>query len=213
MQSLPKPCTVEVILFDFGGVLAEEGFRSGLLAIARRNGLEPEDFARTGFDLVYDTGYVLGRSDERTFWAALRQKARIGDPDSILRDDILSHFRLRPWMLNLAKNLKNKGVRLAILSDQTNWLDELDSRHGFFRWFDHVFNSYHMGKSKKDITLFEDVLSHIGAQALEALFVDDHRSHVDRAKAIGMHTILYVDQQRFQADFAVFCPHLVHDGP
>jgi hypothetical protein len=28
-DSVLKPCTVDVILFDFGGVLAEEGFREG----------------------------------------------------------------------------------------------------------------------------------------------------------------------------------------
>jgi len=48
---LSKPCTVDAILFDFGGVLADERFRNGLLAIARRNGLNPEGFAGTGFEL------------------------------------------------------------------------------------------------------------------------------------------------------------------
>jgi len=208
-----KPCTVEAIIFDFGGVLAEEGFRNGLFAIARRNGLEPESFARTGFELVYDVGYVLGRADERTFWRALRERTRISDPDSTLRYDILSHFRLRPWMLDLVRELKQNGMCLAILSDQTNWLDELDGRDDFFRWFDHVFNSYHQGKSKKEISLFKDVLSYIGVHAGQALFVDDHESHIKRAEAIGLNTILYLDRERFEADLALFCPHLIYQGP
>ncbi|MDY6988615.1 MAG: HAD family phosphatase [Thermodesulfobacteriota bacterium] len=131
MNSSSKPCTVEAILFDFGGVLAEEGFRNGLFAIAGRNGLEPEGFAGAGFELVYDTGYVLGRSDEGTFWKALRERTHISDSDSTLRNDILSNFRLRPWMVDLVKKLKQNGMCLAILSDQTNWLDELNSRQGF----------------------------------------------------------------------------------
>ena len=189
INSSLKPCTVDAILFDFGGVLAEEGFRNGLFAIARRNGLDPEGFAGTGFNLVYDTGYVLGHSDEGTFWKALRGRTQIRDADSTLRNDILSHFRLRPWMLDLVKKLKQNGMCLAILSDQTNWLDELNYRRGFFRWFDHVFNSYHMGKSKKEITIFEDVLSHMGVQAGQALFVDDHESHVERANGMGLNRI------------------------
>ena len=210
---MSKPCTVDAILFDFGGVLADEGFKNGLLAIAGRNGLEPEGFARTGFELVYDAGYVLGRSDEGTFWRALREKTHISDTDDTLRNDILSNFRLRPWMLDLVKKLKQNGMCLAILSDQTNWLDELNSRHGFFRWFDHVFNSYHLGKSKKDISLFEDVLSQIAVQAGQALFVDDHESRIERAKGIGLNTILYLDRQSFELDLASFCPRLMSDSP
>jgi hypothetical protein len=38
-RDLPSPCTVEAILFDFGGVIAEEGFRNGLVAIAQASGL------------------------------------------------------------------------------------------------------------------------------------------------------------------------------
>ncbi|MDY6950529.1 MAG: HAD family phosphatase [Thermodesulfobacteriota bacterium] len=199
---------MDAVLFDFGGVLAEEGFRNGLLAIARGNGLDQEGFARTGFELVYDLGYVLGRGDEGAFWKALRERFPITAPDSALRNAILSHFRLRPWMLDIVRMLKKEGLGLAILSDQTNWLDELDSRHGFFRWFDHVFNSYHLGKSKKDASVFEDVLAHMGVQAGQALFVDDHGAHIDRAKGKGLHTLWYVDRKRFERELASFCPHL-----
>jgi FMN phosphatase YigB (HAD superfamily) len=121
-----KPCTVDAILFDFGGVLAEEGFRNGLLSIAKHNGLEPEPFTRTGFELVFEVAYVIGRSDESTFWQALREQTGIRDTDETLRKEILSHFRLRAWMIELVKKLKHFNVRLAILSDQANWLDELD---------------------------------------------------------------------------------------
>ena len=101
-----RPCNVEAILFDFGGVLAEEGFRDGLSAIAALNGLEPGTFVRTGFELVYETGYVTGRVDESFFWGALRSKTGIDGSDESLRHEILSHFRLRPPMIALVKGLK-----------------------------------------------------------------------------------------------------------
>ena len=204
-----KPCTVAAILFDFGGVLAEEGFRNGLLSIARRNQLEPEPFAKTGFEIVFKVGYVIGRSDESTFWQALREQTGIRDNDDTLRKEILSHFRLRAWMIELVKQLKQHNVSLAILSDQTNWLDELDNEHRFFQFFDHVFNSYHMGKSKKDSSLFDDVLRSLRTDASHALFVDDHEGNIQRAKQRGLHTILYSDPESFRSDLAQFCPDIV----
>jgi putative hydrolase of the HAD superfamily len=38
--------SIEVVLFDFGGVLAEEGWKEGFRAIAEANGLDGEDLVR-----------------------------------------------------------------------------------------------------------------------------------------------------------------------
>ena len=35
---------IKAVLFDFGGVLAEEGFRQGLMAIAGQYDLDPQAF-------------------------------------------------------------------------------------------------------------------------------------------------------------------------
>ena len=208
-----KPCTVDAILFDFGGVLAEEGFKNGLHSIAKHNRLEPELFIRTGFELVFKVGYVIGRSDESTFWQALREQTGIRGTDETLRKEILSHFRLRAWMIELVKQLRQFNVRVALLSDQTNWLDELDNQHRFFQYFDHVFNSYHLGKSKQDTSVYDDVLRSLKIQASEALFVDDHEGNTERAKQKGLHTILYSDRESFRADLAQFCPDIVAAVP
>ncbi len=34
------------VLLDFGGVIADEGYRNGVREIARINGLDPDHFAR-----------------------------------------------------------------------------------------------------------------------------------------------------------------------
>jgi putative hydrolase of the HAD superfamily len=198
-------CTVDVILVDFGGVLAEEGFREGLEAIARLNGLEEEAFSLIGHDLVHKTGYVLGKADERVFWQALRESTGIKGDDETLRGEILSRFILRDWMIELIGFLKGPH-RTGLLSDQTNWLDELNARYGFFGCFDFVFNSYHMGKTKVDPTHFDDVLSTLGVDAGRVLFVDDNQGHCSRARSRGIKTILYVDKPRFISDLSNYCP-------
>jgi len=44
--------TVNTVLFDFGGVLADEGFRDGLAAIGKLSGLSGEDIVVKGHELV-----------------------------------------------------------------------------------------------------------------------------------------------------------------
>ena len=39
---------IKAVLFDFGGVIADEGFWKGLQAIGKENGLDPDDFFPDG---------------------------------------------------------------------------------------------------------------------------------------------------------------------
>jgi putative hydrolase of the HAD superfamily len=203
-----RACSVDVILFDFGGVLAEEGFRDGLATIAGKNSLEKQSFVRTGSDLVYKVGYLLGRASEKDYWMALRKETGINGDDQELRNIILSHFKLRTWMMELVEQLRELHIGLGILSDQTNWLDELNAKYGFFKRFDYVFNSYHLGKSKRDPTVFEDVVAVMEVQAHQVLFVDDSPGNIERARGRGLNGLLYEDWERFYRDLAEFCPFL-----
>jgi putative hydrolase of the HAD superfamily len=206
MPELSKPCAVDVILFDFAGVIAEEGFLKGLFSIAEMNGLDPESFAKTGFDLVHATGYVVGRVEEPVYWQAIREATGIKNDDESLRQEILKHFVLRPWMMDVVKTLKDSGMHVGMLSDHTNWLDELNSEYGLFEWFDFVFNSYHQGKSKRDPAAFEDALESMGVEAKRVLFVDDRPGNVEKAREKGMQTILYRDRDSFMEQLRRYCP-------
>jgi len=188
---------MEAALFDFGGVLSEEGFRNGLRAIARSNGIDEDTFVRTANDVVHKCGYVIGKVPESIYWETLRETTGIRGDDQHLRNEILSRFRMREWMIDTVRRLKTSGVRVGILSDQTNWLDELDARDNFFREFDYIFNSYHMGKSKKDPSHFEDVVHILGIESHKVLFIDDDPGNCERAKQAGLKVIHYMDREQF----------------
>ena len=185
----------EVRVVDYGGVLAEEGFREGLKAIGRANGLPPEQFFRKGADIVYESGYVTGLVNESSYWESLRQQTGIAGVDEQLRNEILSRFTLRPFMVDLVRRLRSKGLIVALLSDQTNWLDELDQRDHFFKEFDRVFNSYDMGKGKKDPSLFSDVARTLGVEPREALFIDDSEANVTRCREQGLSGIVFQGEE------------------
>jgi FMN phosphatase YigB (HAD superfamily) len=203
-----RKCIVDVILFDFGGVLAEEGFAGGLAAIARKNEIDEKAFVTLGHELVHKTGFVTGRSDEAAYWKALRQEAGIRGSDEELRREILSRFELRPWFFRIVRAIRENGTRVGILSDQTLWLDELNAKHDFFRFFDHVFNSYYMGKSKMDPTHFKNILGKLRVKPEKVLFVDDNGGHIERANRQGWHTILYVDRKHFIHHIKKYCAYV-----
>jgi putative hydrolase of the HAD superfamily len=198
--------SIDTVIFDFGGVLAEKGFEEGLRAIATGHGLDETEFYNLAHDLIYTTGYLTGHVDERFYWQAIRDKTGIKDDDRTLRNEILSRFVLRSWMFDIVKKLKANGTGVAILSDQTNWLDELDERDDFVKCFDIVFNSYYLGKSKIDPSHFSDTISRLDRAPETLLFVDDAEAHCERARKAGMKAIHFIDRDLFVKEIARYCP-------
>ncbi len=188
---------IRAVLFDFGGVLAEEGFSNGLESLAKEQRLPVRDMTAEGMRAVYDSGFVLGKATESEFWALLRQRTAIRGDDNELTAKLLNGFIIRGWMLDLVRRLREQGYITGILSDQTDWLDRLDARFNFYQLFDRVYNSYYLGKGKHDPSLFGEVAADLDLPPAAILFVDDNAENVARAKASGMQAIQYVDRQSF----------------
>jgi putative hydrolase of the HAD superfamily len=189
---------IKAVLFDFGGVIAEEGFREGLKAIGGKNSLDPELFFEDVDRLIYETGYLTGKTDEESFWDAVRRKTGIVASDSALRTEILTRFEFRPVMLAYADRLRAAGLKVAMLSDQTNWLEEIDRKTPLFWHFDMVFNSFKLHKSKRDVSVFRNVCGALGVRTDEALFVDDNIGHIKRAESEGLRTIHFTTIGEFK---------------
>jgi HAD superfamily hydrolase (TIGR01509 family) len=191
---------IKAILFDFGGVIAEEGFLEGIRAIGKDQGLDPDSFFQIVDALIYETGYLTGKADESSFWNAVRIKTGIRSADSVLRAEIMKRFILRPDMITSVDLLRSKGFIVALLSDQTNWLEEIDRSSGLFRHFDRVFNSYRIHKSKRDASVFGEACATLGISEGETLFVDDNINHIKRAAGQRLQVIHFVGIDRYKKE-------------
>ncbi|MFO8033426.1 MAG: HAD family phosphatase [Desulfohalobiaceae bacterium] len=206
MPDSNTPCKVDWVLFDFGGVLAEEGFAQGLREIARQNNLDPELVLQKAKEHIYASGYLLGKGREQDFWHRMRQDPGFTGQENAWRQEILSRFQLRDWMLETVRRIRASGSKVAILSDQVDWLDELNAQNHFFDLFHEVFNSYHLGWSKAVTETFRLVLQKLDCTPNQALFVDDDPGNIHRAEQAGLHCILYQDRQDFMQRLQVYCP-------
>ncbi len=200
--------SVNAVLFDYGGVVAEEGFVEGLAAIARKNGIDSDTFIDTAFDLVHATGYLTGNAPEAVFWRVMREETGVPGTDDELAREILSRFVLRPRVLQLADELRSMGLIVGILSDQTNWLDRLNERDNFFRHFDRVFNSYHMGLSKRGYAVFDEAARRLDIPKESICFIDDNEGNCVRAREKGLKVIHYSNGKDMLRELARHVPGL-----
>jgi len=188
------------LLFDYGGVIAEEGFRNTLAELSAAAGYPPEVLPSLAMDAVYESGYVTGQGSEADFWRLLRERFPLHQPDKWLSEEILGRFIVRPAMLDLVDTLRCQDYRTGILSDQTDWLNRLEQRDRFFRHFDRIFNSYGLGIGKRDATIFDKVIEQLAVSPAETIFIDDNPDNVQRARSRGLYGLLFVDIETLRSE-------------
>jgi len=207
-----KEGPIRAVVFDFGGVLAEEGFRDGLADLARQQGLDPEAVHRAAYDAIYESGYITGQGTAEAFWRILQGKTGItGDLDTLFLA-IAARFALRPRMFAMVRALRSQGYITAILSDQTEWLDRLDETLHFFQDFDKVYNSFHLGKGKRDPSIFDDLVRDLGLAPERVIFVDDNQDNVERARSQGIKALLFLNEDQCRNDLEALLGHPITQG-
>ena len=185
MENEPK-----AVLLDFGGVFYTEGFRRGLFAIARKHGVEESLFYETAARVIFADGYVRGEAPEGRFWEELAGAAGLDVDLYQERNLILQAFEPIPGMEALVARTSER-VPVGLLTDQCNWLYELDERDGFFSAFDAVITSYEEGFTKRDPEIFRVACQRMDVFPAEALFFDDDMGNVSRARDFGMRAYLF----------------------
>ena len=115
MKNKKTDSNIELVLFDFGGVIADEGFKQGLFSISRENNINIQEFYSAVCSIISDCGYLTGDADEKTFWQEVRQQFNLNKTDAYLSNQILSRFTVRGWVLEIIKQLrKSKGLNSHI---------------------------------------------------------------------------------------------------
>ncbi len=206
MKNKKTEYNIKLFLFDFGGVIAEEGFKQGLYSISRENNINAQEFYSAVCSIISDCGYLTGDADEKTFWQEVRQKFSLSGTDAYLSNQILSRFTVRGWVLEIIKQLRDQKVLTAILSDQTDWLDRLNNKYDFFKYFDRVFNSFYLKQSKHNgWEIYDTVLNEMRIPANSVLFIDDNEKNIKNAEETGLNTILFKDRESFETKIKIYC--------
>jgi len=195
---------ISSVIFDFDGVIAEPGFRLALAELTPGSNVELAEIANQGMRALLKSGYVTGQGSEADFWEMLTATTDLAGNSATFRAAVMRCSTIRPPMVDLVGGLRKGGVPVALLSDHTDWLDEIAAATGLVDQFDYFFNSYHLRCSKRDPLVFDQVLALMGSDAGQTLFVDDNPANVERATSRGLHGIVYRDFPQLIADMAAF---------
>jgi putative hydrolase of the HAD superfamily len=139
---------------------------------------------------AYDLGQPAGE-----YWSAVLDRDLGGAPrivDRLTRVDVRGWLGRNPLTLRaLLGHAHRTGARLALLSNAPEPLARAIDRHPWSRHFDHRYYSCRLGVAKPAPAAFRLVLSDLGAEPGEVLFIDDRAENTRTARDLGMRTITF----------------------
>jgi len=200
---------ISAILFDLGGVLTRPQDPECVRELMDWLGLDGEVERFKAAYFAHRDEYDRGTLGVEEYWRAVAADigaapAAAGLPRAIERD-LDAWMQYRPGMLEVLTALRPRIRRLGLLSN-INFEGARRLRSSFPRLelFDQLTLSCELGLMKPEPGIFASCLRSLGAEPSESLFVDDSVANVEGARAAGLYSFRFIDEEQFTAELATF---------
>jgi len=179
----------DAVIFDYGRVLSLPPSSHDLRAFAALVGITEPPF----FEIYSATRheYDCGRADFRQHWQAFAEATGVAlGPEQVERIvgmETRMWLEVNPQALELAAEIRARGVRTAILSNMPHDLLVYVRRN--FEWlkdFDPKVWSCELGTVKPDPVIYRVCLDALACEPGRTLFFDDRLNNVEAARGLGM---------------------------
>lgn len=190
--------TPEAVVFDWGNVI---GFSDRSIVVnfmCDSFQLSENEFESANVDKR--KAIKEGKSDV-DFWLDFAKKKAISLPPdwsrqytTILKKSVGADAK----MYALIDELKEKGVRIGMLSNIDDRYTKLIRSFGFYQPFDPCLLSCEMGFEKPDPKAYELLLKTMDLPGEKIIFIDDKAENVATAKTLGIDAIVFESEQQIR---------------
>ena len=179
--------TIEVVLFDLGGVLVDIGGIGDLAVFAGES--SEDELWRRWLECPWVRSFERGHCDADAFSRGMVDSWSMSvDPEVFLETFASWPRGLLPGADELVRSISS-SMRVGCLSN-TNALHA--ERHwtefGIADLFEDRFLSHEIGLLKPDLAAFEYVVERLDCPAERILFLDDNQINVEGARAAGLRS-------------------------
>lgn len=199
-----KDILIKAIIFDFGRVISAQKPLSLFRRYEEELGLPPDSINRIMFGSAAWQDALLGRRTAEEFWYAIGPQLNLPTLQEIdaFRRRYLADEAINDGVLALIRRLHGR-YKLAVLSNSPPGLARWLADWGIGDLFDVVFCSGDEGIVKPDPAAFRITLARLGVAPGEAVFIDDTPVHVEAARALGLHGIVFTTAEVLERELGV----------
>lgn len=190
---------IKAIIFDWGGVLIDNPVEAMVSFFVKKLGVEPDTLRQ-----VYQTymdDHMCGRIGEQELWRRMGLELKITiaqESPSLWQQAVMHAFKTKQTVLKLAQDYKDKGYKIALLSNTEPGAVNYYRQQVNFPMMDATVFSCEVGIAKPDTGIYTVALDRLAVMADEAVFIDDRIEFVRAAEKLGMHAIQFIDVHDLQ---------------
>jgi len=193
--------SIELVLFDIGGVLGSNGWdREQRASAVEHFQLDPEDFQYRHEETAgaLEAGMIsLDEYLNVTVFCEKREFSR-----EAFKEFMFAQSEPWPDSIAVVRDLAASGaVELATLNNESAELNEYRIAHfGLLGIFPTFFSSCWIGVRKPTLAIYKRVLGMTQANPETTLFVDDRQQNLSPAAGLGIRTIHFRNAVQLRTD-------------
>ena len=190
---------IDTVFFDWGGVVADDPGDDFLGQLLKDIGATDEQVA-TIFQ-TYMQRFMRGQITEDEYWQEIKSKFNLLIPNTI-SDEFMKWSGLvaNQDILDLVSELRESGLKVAILSNVIEPTYNVLASAGYYSLFDEVIASCKVGYAKPELEIYQLSLDRLATTADRSLFVDDKQRNLDPALQMGFSVILAKNPEQIVSD-------------
>lgn len=184
---------ISCVLFDLGGVIVNWHNSWFIQEVSEELQIDPKELSKEFERNLADIS--TGRIVEKEFWHKIGKELesiKLMNFEASLLDKIFrKHVSLNNPMIELSRNLTQKGITVGILSNTEHVTYSVVEDLLSLDHFKHKFLSYKIGHLKPEPEIYRHVIENIPFQKEELFFIDNLKSNVESARLEGIDSVQY----------------------
>ncbi len=191
------PDTPPVLLLDVMGTLVRDPFFDEMPAFF---GLTLEELLKVKHPSAW-VEFEHGHIDEAACMERFFLDGRTFDVEAF-KGHVAAAYDWLPGVEPLHAELSSRGLEMHALSNYTPWWRLIEERLALSRYLRWTFVSCVTGVRKPHPDAYLGAARALGREPASCVFVDDRRSNVTAAHAVGMPGLLFRDAATLRAELA-----------
>jgi|TARA_B110000211_G_scaffold214116_1_gene255271 putative hydrolase of the HAD superfamily len=186
---------ISCVLFDLGGVIVNWHNSWLIQDVSDEFQLQKEKLSKEYYKNL--PKIATGKINEKELWniigKELKSKKLMNLNESLLDRIFQKHCSLNNSMINLSKELSQKGITVGILSNTEPASYSAIEKLTSLDHFEYKFLSYNIGYLKPNQEIYRHVINNVPFLKEELFFIDDLKTNVESARVEGIDSVQYTD--------------------
>ena len=186
---------ISCVLFDLGGVIVNWHNSWLIQDVSDEFQLQKEKLSKEYYKNL--PKIATGKINEKELWniigKELESKKLMNLNESLLDRIFQKHCSLNNSMINLSKELSQKGITVGILSNTEPASYSVIEKLTSLDHFEYKFLSYNIGYLKPNQEIYRHVIDNVPFLKEELFFIDDLKTNVESARVEGIDSVQYTD--------------------